>query len=724
MPAFHLAPALINMLMAEIDYNEMTNAFARALAQHGNNTHISPGNPTGGQTDYAPGDLTKRETQQTLKQQEALTKGFKELNKELRHAKVIANRENQSGHVRKMSKQLSDSMVDVNKQFRTSADALHFWNSRAGKSLMNLDRRAETLRKTLEKNNITLLERWKAEKELLKVEQERAEQMDKHFGEGGKIWKKTLAAIGILAGAAGKQMYDDMRTQMGSAGIAGFFDNVKNAWLQAVDPAELSRVSKENRVAQLALANGTQNVNMMFQQTQANLGELLIRTKNMTEATELYAMTATSLVNQGIKPSEDAIMRQIKASDEMARTMGMTAIEFAKMNQELANETDIRYLLQSTMKGERGAMMQRMRDLIQYNRDMGMLPEQALRAAKALGAMSAESPLERMKKGARLAAAASALGIGGGEDIRQMLMRGGPQNAAEAQQAADFLAQLSQQRQDARQRGDLAAELMIDRMISGLDLEKTIGKGSEFNRELGQGVADLSQAAKDNVKLTSETIQDEFGVSAETFQTSVIAFEQAVNTWKNFGVGSVVGGLASSLAGGALAGGIAGRMMSGGKLFPGMGKGSGGMGRFIKGTGLGKMGMAARALGGVGLAGAAGYGTGTLLYNNSEIIRDTSQGIIAAGDLVIDQIASLFGEGTGGTERALAWWNSPDAEEAQKAVAMNSGEQLTEAQTTNELLREGNDLRRQEMEQRAAMAQAMRLEGIDMSSQGNALYAQ
>ncbi len=731
-----MVPTSINIHMADIDYNQMTEAFVRALRTAGNSgNHINPGNPSGERSTSSGagrGDLGNPNWQRQQKQQEAMQQGtidgLKSLNKELKNMKA-GQLGRRSQELTKMSQAASNGLGDLNKQFKSSADAMHFWHTRTGKGLLRMDREAEKLRKTLAKTTLTADERIETEKKLLKVEQDRTEQMDKHFGKNGRWWTKALGGLAVVAGAAGKHIYDDMRNQMGSAGIGGFMSQVGEGWLRAVDPSELTRMSKDYRAAQISMMGTSGNTLEIFEAAGRIQGELTTRTKNATEATELYAASAQSLVASGIKPSEKAILAQIKAGDKLAKISGMTALEFAKLNQRLAEEGDMRYLMQSTLKTERGQRRDMFTQLIAYNRQQGMLQEQAERAAIALGAMAAESPLERMKKGARLAAAAGALGISGGNEMRQMMMRGGPQTAAEAQQASDFLAQMSQQRQAARQRGDFGAELMIDRLLTGLDLEKTLGKGSEFNRELGEQ-AKVPDKIADSMQLTSDSMASSLGLTTAQFGEAVHTFDIAVNTWKNFGVGSAVSGLMGSLGGGALGGTIAGRMMQGKGFFEALnpfssgGKSSGSFGRMMKSpaiAGRGAMGLMGTAGAAAG-AGLVGYGAGTLAYESNFLGTKTGANF-AVGNIMngIDSIRGFFGDEEAG-QRAEMWRKSQEEKMTEQTTAAN--EQVAEAKTTNELLAEQNALARANLELQQGGAAAIRLAETRANSQGNLLAGQ
>lgn len=701
------------MAMTSQEISDLASAMAQAFKQM-NVSSFSSGNPTGEQASsgMSADDFRNPRVQRDIKAQQAAMKdsvtALKAFRKELseshkkfgRHSNILVT----------MSRNISSSMEDLNSRFRTSGDALKFWGSKAGQALLKLEKRAGKLRLELEKTTLTAQERREVEEELIDLEEQRAKMLGREFPESIEKSKNALKAFGVLLLNAGRLVYDDFRTQLGSAGIGGFFENVGDALLQGVDPSELSRISKENRIAQLALIGTTGEVNNLFNQTQDNLGALLLRTKNATEATELYATTATSLVKAGIIPTEQAIMGQIAASDELAKRAGMTALEFSKLTEGLAENNAIRFQLLKLDQRGRRQRLDTFKYLNAYNFQMGMTTDGARRAAEAMAELGAKSPLERLKEATKAAAGAAALGITGGEDYRRIMIAGGPRDEREAKLVADFRAQLDSQLAAARASGDFARELMVSRLTEGLGLQQ---KDSPFVRPLAD-VAEVTGAAMDGVDLTATQAAeglDKFGISLEG---TIQALDVFTGVIKNLGLGEV--------ASTAVGTGIGAYLAS--KAFPGLFGGGGGgplsrgpgMGSFFKqgaGSALRGFGPAAAVLG----AGAAGAGIGTALYRSSDTVQNLSQG--------------AFGQ----IDRFMGWLGNEDAAERYenwlKSSAENQQQTTAKTEEQTEVVKQGltkqdetNALLRALVESTGSETALRRLAEIDSQSQANPLYGQ
>lgn len=316
---------------------------------------------------------------------------------------------------------------------------------------------------------------------------------------------------------------------------------------------------------------------------------------------------------------------------------GMAPEEFQKAMSEILQSEEIRTQLKiATSELERRTIVDGIASQLAQNKAMGMTTVEATAAAKALGKLAGEKPLERLRKAAKLRAYGAAMGMSAeGNRLADLTMKKKrtPEEEAEYKRIGS---QLSEQYTQAGSDGNIGAEIFATQLADKLGLEQMLGPNSPFNTTLAAAVAPL-QSAADSFSKTPEALSKVFAEAEQAF--SAIAKNDLIS-----GLGMI---------GGAFLGGKGIGMAKG--LFTGAGKGVGALTQGV--SGISKFGGLAKGFakgaGGAGVVLDAGLGLNDLANGQAQ---ETMSGMdylspmrwgMFAGDKINKGMEGILGDSLG-----------------------------------------------------------------------------
>lgn len=233
----------------------------------------------------------------------------------------------------------------------------------------------------------------------------------------------------------------------------------------------------------------------------------------------MATQTAQAFAMKGIKPTAGLMEQYRQDLNAVRRQTGLSVEQSHQLYDSIASDIESIDLLRSARAGERQAILQSQRALIQQSIAAGMSAEQAREAAKMLNKMVAAKPLDRLKQAARVRAMSGAMGIAGGEEAAQAIIAG--KRATPEQQAAlQRFSQNAANTMDTVAGQGLATELFATTLVDKLDLEHLYGKNSPFSTTLGDSLqssmGDLSKAYVDTTQTESaKVIEKLVGISKQ-----------------------------------------------------------------------------------------------------------------------------------------------------------------------------------------------------------------
>lgn len=435
-----------------------------------------------------------------------------------------------------------------------------------------------------------------------------------------------------------------------------------DATMMGLDAEDLVAIKTTYRQAALAATNGTEGFIERLQPLQR---ELVMYTGSMKDAA--YAAAGITEISQSIGVSYGELSNSIipdlfDSFKQMNSQIGMTGEEFAKMNKTLIEDTDVREQLMRMNQEQRKQHILNMNQQIASFQKMGYTADAAMDMAKRLNKVGTDSPMERMKKAAKIQALSGAYGLGSeGAEIARIMRKGGRATQDEKLRMKSLMGTVSKTVTDSMGQS-LSAEMFGSRMLEQTGLKEDV---LAYNTELLAGLRDIDGSAASR----EEKVRTD--VYAPLLENSIQMLDVVKAGFT--GVIGLLGG-AALLKGKGMADILLPDMFGGddtdkngkktktGKAARGKGGKIKGLASAIKGlfslstnvekstnaTGkLSKL-FAAKniaAIGGAGVAGIAGFGIDQGL-NNVEETDKTTQRLKQAGGIVGD---ALSGAGIGGT---------------------------------------------------------------------------
>lgn len=224
---------------------------------------------------------------------------------------------------------------------------------------------------------------------------------------------------------------------------------------------------------------------------------------------------------------------------------GMAPEEFQNAMSEILQSEEVRTQLKmATSELERRTIVDGIAAQLAQNKAMGMTTTEATAAAKALGKLAGEKPLDRLKKAAKLRAYGAAMGMGAeGNRLADLTMKKKRTPAEEAEYKR-IGSQLSEQYTQAGADGNLGAEIFATQLADKLGLEQMLGPNSPFNTTLAAAAAPL-QSAADSFSKTPDALSKVFAEAEQAF--SSLAKNDIISGLGRIG-GALVGGKGLSVA--------------------------------------------------------------------------------------------------------------------------------------------------------------------------------
>lgn len=285
-------------------------------------------------------------------------------------------------------------------------------------------------------------------------------------------------------------------------------------------------------------------------------------TGDLKEAAEVQLQAYQMLTNNGIQMS-DKEMRDYSAGlrksyDEIRFKTGLTMKQFTDTLRELEDDESTRVAMRlAANEQERRQIMANNQARIKENLAMGMTREQAVAAAKAMGKMAAEKPIDRFKKSMKLQMAMGAMGISGGEEAARIYRK--PENKRTADEKRYLQGRLSDYS------NKMSTQLGSEDLGTAAYAEK-IGEKSGFTEE---ALADLNTKGLQPLKASVDNLDKTLREASDSW----LAGKERELVWI---VDLVKSALVNVPATGILVGGVAAvmtltKMLRGGALFAGLG---------------------------------------------------------------------------------------------------------------------------------------------------------
>lgn len=424
--------------------------------------------------------------------------------------------------------------------------------------------------------------------------------------------KAGLVAFGVAIQQLYKQTletYQSARGFLESEGgvFGGIVQNFWDALKQGVSPQELAELSAANRQAILASGGQRKVLEMYTQQMKDGISvqdKYFKITGNVKDALTGFMENITLLRRAGVKPTQAALDAM---ADDIIQISKMTGSSVAEINGRFAEmfnqDMEMQTLLRSAREDERNVIIENTRAMIKQNIAMGMTAEQAFAAAKMLNKMVAAKPLERIKQAARVRALGAALGIGGAEEAAQAIIAGPRARTPEQKKALESFSKAATTQADAMRGMGLAQEIFSEQLLDKLDLDQYYGRGSPFSTSLTEAnkpILDGLKPMDDKLAGIFEWVQKiSSGIATLTPMAMSIV-----------GLLGTITAILTVRSGAKALTNLAGLLGTGKGIAEGAAAGSkmAGAGRLLLGAGRFALGGL-----GVGVAGAAGYGIGTLI---------------------------------------------------------------------------------------------------------------
>lgn len=403
---------------------------------------------------------------------------------------------------------------------------------------------------------------------------------------------KGYAKAGMVVGKG--EGYGKVETQALRLGISG---------------KEYAEMSAANRQAIVSMG-GT---SAAFDQLQPKITEYVGLVGDLSDTSKFLYGSMTTLVNAGVKPSTATLDGLKNSFVDLHKMVGMTTEEFNNNLVELTEDTDIRQKIRASSQQEREAIIKGLAARLKENVAMGMSTKQAMEAAKAMGRLAGESPLERVKRGAKMAAMAGAMGIQGGGELMQLTIKGQRRTKEETDRMQGIMSNVANAVQQTAT-GELGAEVMATTLTEKMGLQDVFGKDSPLIT-LGNEQKKLQQGMLENLQLLVGTAGGK----------AIEAVDMISNGIARSPVVQILGAILAAV--GAIA---AGRMLS---KFGGLGNIVGGAGKGIS-AGVGSVFGGGAGMGMLKGAGI-GLGAGAAVLGARAMTDETSTaGKLARSNLV------------------------------------------------------------------------------------------
>ncbi len=339
-------------------------------------------------------------------------------------------------------------------------------------------------------------------------------------------------------------------------------------WMNMLNSPETQRAVRSSQKGMYDFAAGLERVDK-----EVELYGISAKDRSEIARKNMELVTASGIRMQ--KEDATAFHDSMVQAKEAA---GMAPDEFQKAMGEILSSEEVRTQLKmATSEQERRTIVDGIAAQLAQNKAMGLTTTEATAAAKALGKLAGEKPLERFKKAAKLRAMGAVMGMGAeGNRLADLTLKKKrtPEEEAEFKRLGS---QMSERYTQTGADGNVSAEIMVTQVADKLGLEQMLGPNSPFNNTLSAAVAPLKEAG------------DSFSKTPAEITKAFAAIEQMFSSVKN---NDLLAGAAGIAAGGY-------SLSKGGSLIKGLFSGGGAQ---TAAGGASKLGGLAK---GAGVAGAA-----------------------------------------------------------------------------------------------------------------------
>jgi hypothetical protein len=477
------------------------------------------------------------------------------------------------------------------------------------------------------------------------------------FGKFGTLLKKNAAALGMLAVSIGTVLTEalakDVVQQLKAGSQLAALEMQGFSTVLGISTEEMLQLETANRQAINAMGGSSVvfgDLRSEIMSTIPNINGLARTVGGIDEAFKFVVNSTGDLAKAGIS-GDQAIGNFTAQMDEFRTIFGTSPEQFRELNNQLAQNVDIRQSLRGLDRDERRRRMESLRLQIQLNGAMGMTAEQAVAAATRLQELAGGSAKDRIGQAARLQTMAAAFGIQGGAEAASALRAGRRASPEQQRILQQVLDQLSQTGARLETGGSIGQEILFQQMAESLNLTDLVGKGSDFNSALTdasrvQQDANLTEMERRDIllKTNSEfsTLNNNAKKLSERAGAAAVAIDGLSNSLsEKFGqilrssAGQIFGALggaailrgglrglpAAAGAAGAQGAGAAGAAAAGARGAGAAGRLAGAGSRLL-GAGMGAL----RFAGPIGLAAGALYG-GYNLYKDWDNIDSFGDGV-------------------------------------------------------------------------------------------------
>ena len=515
MPIDKAIDDLAKVLLSRQNMVQAGKYFAEGLQSSGVNSGFQASNPTGTGTAGGRGasDDAQKTQKQATKNLETEIRIRKVLNSQYAdHSTLIKNLSSALKHIQPEMSEFGDSLTQiggavtdrlqhVSDSFETYEKQIKFWNKVRNKTGLDINVLEEKRTRILQHLQTGTKHDGRLKEILKKIEERRVKILDKANDLQEKnnsllqrFGKTAMLALGL---DAARKFATDVSAQFKYGSIGGIGQQqLRSVSLGGIDPSALSEMSAGARMAAIALGGQTEMYDVMQAKQWANIKVTGDATEAARHTTEMLQLMGRA----GIRPSLKGVNQLTEQFGYLHRMTGMTAEQYRATFTALTQNADIRQKLQGLDKKDRRARLEGIWLRFKENVALGMIPEQAQKAAEALAGMAGEGPKERFKKAAQLQMAAGALGISGGAEAAEALRAGDRATKEQTDVLDRVLKGIANARVKSRTADGIHTEFAIERLTRDL---QEVGKDSPFVTTLTEALRPEGEIAK-GIKTTAE----------------------------------------------------------------------------------------------------------------------------------------------------------------------------------------------------------------------------
>lgn len=430
-------------------------------------------------------------------------------------------------------------------------------------------------------------------------------ETDRYNKAQGKLKQGTLAVLAAL-GHLGKELYTGAMTAA-KYGVEMELVRSRRLGMESAELSELQGLYKQTALATGGMDVWTNSLVNATDPTSAAGQDLILLAGGLKEATKAAAAATQNVVSFGqkLKPEELAALRdnEINQAKRWNRATGMTIDQFNDMTSSLLQDNDIRANLMRMNEKERAAQFESIRARILENKQLGLSTEQAIAVTKTFQAMARESPIERLKKAAKMQAMAGAMGMGEQGAAIAAFQRAGSRATPEQRKAAEEAGIKLADAYQSKLGEGMSSEIMYSQLAAATGTEELLGSDGPLaaaSMEVGKKIDDLPESIWNAPSNPFGAIGEVLGISSNHLAMIANTVGQTLAFLGGPGgslIAGLVGGLGTLLGSSLLGGGDRGILSK--------------VGGLVKGAGA-----ALGAGGGVLAAGAGGYALGTAAWEN------------------------------------------------------------------------------------------------------------